>query len=89
VVSGGIGGLATFYGFDDGVLGAASGDAEAVAGNADGLVVTGIDGKAEKAVLPRRFFGSVFGKDRAEERVLSDSDCVRNGYAAAGGVVDG
>jgi hypothetical protein len=32
-------GLAAFHGFDDGVLRAASGDAEPVAGNADGLVV--------------------------------------------------
>ncbi len=51
VGGGAFGGLTTFYGFDYGVLRAAGGYAEAVAGDSDGLVVTGVDGQAEEAVL--------------------------------------
>ena len=40
-VAGCVGGV--FDGFDDSVFGAAGGDAEAVAGDADGLVVAGVD----------------------------------------------
>src|SRR5580698_8676077 len=53
-----------FDGFDDAVLAAAGGDAHAVAGNPDGLVVAGVDGQAEKAVA----FGCVFrGGDLREQ----------------------
>ena len=56
----GVGGvLAAFDGFDDGVLGAAGGDAEAVAGDADGLVVAGVDGETEESVLFGGFFGGM------------------------------
>ena len=51
-----IGILAAFYGFDDSVLGAAGGYAEVVAGDANGLVVAGIDGEAEETVLIGSFF---------------------------------
>ena len=45
VVGGGpFGGLAAFDGFDHCVLRAAGGDAESVAGDADGLMVAGVDG---------------------------------------------
>ena len=80
------GGLAAFDGFDDGVLGAAGGDAEAVAGDADGLMVAGVDGQAEEAVLFGGFFG---GNDGAEERFGGDGGGVGDGDGAAGGVVDG
>ena len=40
-----VGVLATFYGFDDCILWAAGGYAEAVAGDAYGLVVAGVDGE--------------------------------------------
>jgi hypothetical protein len=63
-------GLTAFNCFDDGVLRAAGGDAETVAGDADGLVVAGVDGQAEEAVL----FGCLFGVEGgAEERFGCDS----------------
>ena len=64
-----------FYGFDDGVLGAAGGDAEALAGDSDGLVVAGVDGEAEEAILLRGLegWGNGLGEeDGAEERVWGD-----------------
>ncbi len=48
-------GLAALYRFDDTVLWASSGDAKAVSGDADRLVVAGVDGEAKKVVLFRRF----------------------------------
>ena len=45
------GGLATLHGFDNGILGAAGGDTEAVAWNSYGLVMAGIDGQTEVALL--------------------------------------
>jgi hypothetical protein len=86
-VSGGaFGGLAAFDGFDDAVLRAAGGDAEAVAGDADGLVVAGVDGQAEEVVL----FGSfVCSEQRAEERFGCGRSGVGDGDFATGGVVDG
>ena len=83
---GAFGGLAAFDGFDDSVLRAAGGDAEAVAGDADGLVVAGVDGEAEEAVLFGGFFG---GEERAEEGFGRDGGSVGYGYGAAGGVIDG
>ena len=64
VGGGAFGGLTAFDGLDDGVLGAAGGDAEAVAGDADGLMVAGVDGETEETVLIGGFFG---GNDGAEE----------------------
>jgi hypothetical protein len=80
------GGLAAFDGFDDGILWTAGGDAEAVAGNADGLMVARVDGKAEKVVL----FGS-FGrsKDGSEKGFGCDGGSVGDGDLASSGVVDG
>jgi hypothetical protein len=79
------GGETAFYGFDDGVLGAAGADVEAVAGDGDGLVVAGVDGEAEEAVLLGGFF---LDDDGAEEGVGGDGDGMGDGYAA-GAVVDG
>jgi len=83
------GGLTAFYGFDDGVLRAAGGDAEAVAGDADGLMMAGVDGEAEEIVLFGGFFGGLCGEDVAEEGFWGYGCGVGDGYAAAGGVVDG
>ena len=55
------GGLAALYGFDDGVLRAAGGDAEAVAGDRDGLMMAGVDGETEESVLLGGFFGGICG----------------------------
>src|ERR1700751_274943 len=44
VGGGAFGGLTTFDRFDDPVLRAAGGDAETVTGDADGLMVAGVDG---------------------------------------------
>ena len=89
VVRGGIAavsaGLAAFYGFNNSVLRAASGYAEVVAGDADGLVVAGVDGEAEETVLFRRFDG---GNDGSEEGVGGYGSSVGYGYGASGGVVD-
>jgi hypothetical protein len=85
-VSGGaFSGLAAFDGFDDGVLGAAGGDAEAVARDAAGLVMAGVDGEAEEVVL----LGGLFdGEKRAEERLGRGGCSVGDGDFAAGGVID-
>jgi hypothetical protein len=93
VVRGGVRGLTAFDGFDDGVLRAAGGDAEAVAGNANGLVVAGVDGETEETVLLGGFFGdslwSLFrGNDGSEEGIRSYGGSVGDGYAAASRVVD-
>jgi len=82
---GSFGGLATFDGFNNSVLGAAGGDAEAVAGNANGLMVAGIDGETQETVLRGSFFG---GNDGSEERVGCDGGGVGDGYGFARGVVD-
>jgi len=86
-VSGGaFGGLTALYGFDDGILRAAGGDAEAVAGDADGLMVAGVDGEAQEAIL----LGGLFmGEEGAEERRRDDGGGVGDGYGFACGVVDG
>jgi hypothetical protein len=79
-------GLAPFDGFDDSVLGAARGDAEAVTWDADSLVVAGVDGKAEKVVL----LGSLGGvQEGAQERVGRDCGVVGYGDTSAGGMVYG
>lgn len=62
-------GLAALYCFDDSVLRAAGSDAKAVSGNADGLMVAGVDGKTEKTVLLGGFGGVQEG---SEARVGSD-----------------
>src|SRR5271169_6726591 len=64
VGGGAFGGLAAFDGFDDRVLRTAGGDAEAVAGYADGLMVAGVDGKTEEVVLLGGLFG---GEEGAQE----------------------
>src|SRR5258707_8910162 len=64
VGGGAFGGLAAFDGFNDGVLGAAGGDAEAVARDAYGLMVAGVDGQAEEVVL---LGGFVRGDEGAEK----------------------
>ena len=63
VGGGAFGGLAAFYGFDYGVLRAAGGYAEAVASDSEGLMMAGVDGKSEKAVL---FGGFVLYDDAAK-----------------------
>jgi hypothetical protein len=83
---GAFGSLAAFDSFDDGVLGAAGGDAEAVAGDADGLMVAGIDGEAEEVVLLGGLFG---GEEGAEQGLGRSGDGVGDGYFAACRVVDG
>ena len=86
VGGGAFAGLAAFDGFDDGVLRAAGGDAEAVAGDADGLMVAGVDGQAEEVVL----FGSLFcGEESAKEGFGCGGGGVGDGDLAAGGVIDG
>src|SRR5216683_4453138 len=66
VGGGAFGSLTAFDGFDDGILRTAGGDAEAVAGDADGLMVAGVDGQAEEVVLLGSFVRSEEG---AEERL--------------------
>src|SRR5271154_742472 len=61
VGGGAFGGLAAFDGFDDCVLWAAGGDTETVTGDADGLMVAGVDGEAEEVVLFGGFFGGEEG----------------------------
>jgi hypothetical protein len=89
----GVWGLAAFYGFDDGILGAAGGDTEAVAGDADGLVMARVDGETKEAVLLwgfGGFFGGFLGgDDGSKEGVGGDGGGVGDGDAAACGVVDG
>lgn len=79
------GSLAAFYRFDDSVLGTAGGDAEAIAGDADGLMVAGVDGEPQKTVLLRGFFGR---DDGSENGIRGDGGSVGDGDAATGGVVD-
>jgi hypothetical protein len=86
VGGGAFGGLAAFDRFDDGVLGAAGGDAETVAGDADGLMVAGVDGETEEVVL---FWGLFGGEEGAEERPGRRSGGVGYGDFAACGVIDG
>jgi hypothetical protein len=86
VRDGSFGGLSAFYGFNDRVLGASGGDAKAVAGDSDGLVMAGVDGKAEVAVL----FGClVRGHKGTEEGGRGDRSCVSDGDTAACGMIDG
>jgi hypothetical protein len=85
VVSGGIRGLAAFYCFDDAVLGATGRYAKVVAGDADGLVVAGVDGETEETIL----FGGLFGgNDGSEEGIWGYGGGVGDGHGASGGVVD-
>jgi hypothetical protein len=92
VAGGGVRGLAAFYSFDDSVLGAAGGYAEVVSGDADGLMVAGVDGEAEEAVLFVGFGfwigGSGVGDDGSEEGVGVDCGGVGYGYGTSGRVVD-
>jgi len=80
-----VGVLTAFDGFDDGVLGAAGGDAEAVAGDADGLVMAGVDGEAEEVFLLRGFFR---GEKCAEKGFRGDCSRVGDRDFAACGVID-
>ena len=78
--------LAAFDGLDDGVLWTAGGDTETVARDADGLMVAGVDRKAEKVLL----FGSFFcSEECAENGFGGDGSTVSNRDFAACGVVDG
>ena len=86
VGGGAFGGLAAFDGFDDGILRAAGGDAESVAGNSDGLMMAGVDGQAEEVVLLGGFFAS---QKRAEKRFGRGSRSVGDGDLAASRVIDG
>src|ERR1035437_2151484 len=75
-----------FDGLDDAVLGTAGGDAQAVAGNADGLMMAGVHGQAEKAVAHGDLLD---GRDLAEQRVWRYGSGVGDGDGAAGLVVYG
>ena len=86
VGGGAFGGLSAFDGFDDGILRAAGGDAKAVAGDADGLVMAGVDGETEEVALLRRFVGC---KDGAEEGFGCDGSGMGNGDITARGVIHG
>jgi hypothetical protein len=78
-------GLPSFYSLDHGVLRAAGGDSEAVAGHSDGLVVAGVDGKAEVAVL----FGCLVRDDKGtKEGGWGDGGGMSDGNAAACGMID-
>jgi hypothetical protein len=79
------GGLATLYGFDDGILGAAGRDAETVTGDSDSLMMAGVDGQTKVALLLGRLFA---GDKGAEERAGGDCGGVGDGDAAACGMVD-
>ena len=80
VGGGAFGGLTAFDGLDDGVLGAAGGDAEAVAGDADGLMMAGVDGETEEVVLLGRLFR---GEEGAEEGLGCRGGGVGDGDFAA------
>jgi hypothetical protein len=54
--------LPAFYGFDHPVFGAACDDAEAISGDSYGLMVAGVDGKPQKALLLRGFSGHDLSK---------------------------
>ena len=77
--------LAAFDGLDDGVLWTAGGDTETVARDADGLMVAGVDRKAEEVVLFRGF-----GRDEngPEERFRRDSCAMSDRDLASSRVVD-
>ena len=51
-------GLAAFDSLNDGVLRAAGRDAKSVAGDSDGLMMAGIDGKAKEVILLGGLFAS-------------------------------
>jgi hypothetical protein len=83
---GSFGGLTPFYGFDDGVLGATSRDTKTITGNANGLVMAGVDGQPEEAIL----FGSLFeGEKASQEGVGRDGGGMGYGHSLSGGMVDG
>jgi hypothetical protein len=84
-VSGTFRGLATLYGLDHSILRAAGGDAEAVAGDADGLMMAGVDGQAKKTVLLGSFFG---GDDSAEKRIRCNGSGMGDGNATASRMVN-
>src|ERR1700678_3945230 len=84
-VSGTFRGLATLYGLDHSILRAAGGDAEAVAGDADGLMMAGVDGQAKKPVLLGSFFG---GDDSAEKRIRCNGSGMGDGNATASRMVN-
>src|ERR1700677_4481892 len=86
VGGGTFGGLTTFDGFDNGILRAASRDAEAVSRDTDGLVVAGVDGEAQEVVL---FGGFVFGEYGAEQGFGCDGCGVGNSDLTTSRVVDG
>src|SRR5438270_7772083 len=84
VGGGAFGGLTTFDRFDDPVLRATGGDAQTVAGDADGLMVAGVDGQAKEVVV----FGSLVGrKETTEERIGCAGSGVGDGDRPARSVV--
>jgi hypothetical protein len=83
------GGLASLHGFDDGVLGAAGGDPKTIAGNAESLVVAGVDGKAEIRV-GGDLGGCLRGREEGCEKGSGiDGRRVGDGYRGACAMVDG
>ena len=77
--------LAAFNGLDNGVLRAACGNPESVAGNSNRLMVAGVDGQAKEVVLLRRFLG---GEKGAETRFRRSSRSVGDGDLAPSRVID-
>src|SRR5277367_5917652 len=81
---GAFGGLTAFYSLNNAVLRTTGRDSEAIAGNADRLVVAGVYREAEEIVL---LWGLAMGKEGAEHGVWGDCGTVGDGHAAACGVV--
>ena len=83
---GAFGGLAAFDSFNDGVLRAAGGDAESVAGDADGLMMAGVD-REGGGNPPAR--GPLRGSAACREGIRARSPQCGRWRPAAGRVVDG
>ena len=81
---GSFGSLATFYCLNDTILWAAGGDTKPIAGDANCLMVAGIDGKAEKPLLLRGFFRC---KDSAKRGIWCDGYAVGNRHSAPCGMI--
>jgi hypothetical protein len=79
-------GLAALYRLNNGILWAASGDTEAIPGDADRLMVARVDGKAEEKVL---LWSLGCGDKSAEEGVWGNRGGVSDGDTAASGMVYG
>src|SRR5271163_2494081 len=77
-------GQASLNGLDNCILWAAGRDAEAVAGDADRLMVAGVDGKPEEEVL---LWGLGGGEEAAKEGLGSDCSGMSDRDTAASGMV--